>query len=288
MTRRMWTDVRGGVLLLGLVALTGTPAFAQADLTGTWGARYSEDFPERIPGPDLGDYLGLPINASARQFADSWDPSRITLPEEQCRVHVSPYIYRGPLNLRVWEERDPDTQELVAIKHHISTYDQTRTIYMDGRPHPPEIAAHTWKGFSTGRWLGDMLVVDTTHIKQGWIRRNGLPMSDKATMTEFFVRNGDVLTRMWVLHDPVYLTEPLVKSEDFVLAGRSLPAANFLYECHPVVEVVRPKGVVPAYQLGEATFYKEFQDRFHLPKFAIDGGAETMYPEFMDKLKQAK
>ena len=47
------------------------------------------------------------------------------------------------------------------------------------------------------RWLGDMLVVDTTHIKQGWIRRNGLPMSDKATMTEFFVRNGDVLTRMW-------------------------------------------------------------------------------------------
>jgi hypothetical protein len=45
---------------------------------------------------------------------------------------------------------------------------------------------------------------------------------------------------------------------------------------------------VPAYQLGEATFYKEFQDRFHIPKFAIDGGAETMYPEFMDKLKQAK
>jgi len=270
------------------LVLTAAPAFAQADFTGTWGARYQEDFPERIPGPDLGDYLGLPINASARQFGDSWDPSRITLPEEQCRVHVSPYIYRGPLNLRVWEERDPDTQELVAIKHHISTYDQTRTIYMDGRPHPSEIAAHTWKGFSTGRWVGDMLVVDTTHIKQGWIRRNGLPMSDKATMTEFFVRNGDVLTRMWSLHDPVYLTEPLVKSEDFVLAGRSLPPQNWLYECHPVVEVVRPKGVVPAYQLGEATFYKEFQDRFHIPKFAIDGGAETMYPEFMDKLKQAK
>ena len=197
-------------------------------------------------------------------------------------------IYRGPLNLRVWEERDPDTQELVAIKHHISTYDQTRTIYMDGRPHPSEIAAHTWKGFSTGRWLGDMLVVETTHIKQGWIRRNGLPMSDKATMTEYFVRNGEVLTRMWALHDPVYLTEPLVKSEDFVLAGRSLPPQNWLYECHPVVEVVRPKGVVPAYQLGEATFYKEFQDRFHIPKFAIDGGADTMYPEFMAKLKQAK
>src|SRR4051812_28558548 len=273
---------------LALLLLVPAASFAQADFSGVWQPHYDEDNPERIPGPELRDYAGLPINENARQFADSWDPSRITLPEEQCRVHVSPYIYRGPLNLRIWEDRDPDTQELVAIKHHISTYDQTRTIYMDGRPHPPEIAAHTWKGFSTGRWVGDMLVVETSHLKQGWIRRNGLPMSDKATMTEFFVRNGEVLTRTWSLHDPIYLTEPLVKSEDFVLAGRSLPPQNFLYECHPVVEVVRPKGVVPAYQLGEATFYKEFQDRFHLPKIAIDGGAETMYPEFMDKLKQAK
>ncbi len=103
--------IGGGLLLL---AFASTPAFAQADFAGTWGARYQEDFPERIPGPELGDYLGLPINASARQFAESWDPSRITLPEEQCRVHVSPYIYRGPLNLRIWEERDPETQELVA------------------------------------------------------------------------------------------------------------------------------------------------------------------------------
>ena len=233
--------------------------------------------------------LDLPINASARMFADSWDPSRITLPEEQCRVHVSPYIYRGPLNLRIWEERDPDTQELVAIKHTISTYDQTRTIYMDGRPHPPEIAAHTWMGFSTGQWEGDMLNVATTHLKQGWLRRNGLPMSDKATLTEHFVRNGEILTRISVTRDPVYLTEPLVKSEDFVLANRSLPAQNFLYECHPVVEVAnRPKGDVPAYQPGENGFLREFRDRHHLPEIATRGGAETMYPEFIEKLKQAK
>ena len=210
----------GGCLLL--LAMSSAPAFAQADFTGTWGARYQEDFPERIPGPDLGDYLGLPINASARQFADSWDPSRITLPEEQCRVHVSPYIYRGPLNLRIWEERDPETQELVAIKHHISTYDQTRTIYMDGRPHPSGIAAHTWKGFSTGKWLGDMLVVDTTHIKQGWIRRNGLPMSDQATLDRVLRAQRRRVDAHQHHQDPVYLTEPLVKSEDFVLAGRSL------------------------------------------------------------------
>ena len=286
MSHRLSAIIGSGLLIL---ALTGTPAFAQADFTGTWGARYQEDFPERIPGPALGDYLGLPINASARQFAESWDPSRITLPEEQCRVHVSPYIYRGPLNLRIWEERDPDTQELVAIMHRISTYDQTRTIYMDGRPHPSEIAAHTWMGFSTGRWIGDMLVVSTTHIKQGWVRRNGLPMSDRATLTEYFVRAGDVLTRISITHDPVYLTEPLVKSEDFVLTGRVLGAGNFLYECHPVVEIAnRPKGSVPAYQLGENTFPKEFRDLFHLPEVATKGGAETMYPEFIDKMKQAR
>src|SRR5919112_2088891 len=125
-----------------LMLISATAAFAQQDMSGIWQSRfapanaYPEDQTERGPGPELGDYLGLPISNAARQFADSWDTSRITLPEEQCRVHVSPYIYRGPLNLRVWEERDPKTQALIAIKHYISTYEQTRTIWMDGRPHP--------------------------------------------------------------------------------------------------------------------------------------------------------
>ena len=58
---------------------------------------------------------------------------------------------------------------------------------MDDRPHPGPNAPHTWMGFSTGRWDGDMLIVETTHLKQGWIRRNGIPMSDRATMTEYIV-----------------------------------------------------------------------------------------------------
>ena len=201
-----------------------SPAFAQADMDGTWQPRYHEDQPERIPGPELKDYLGLPINDAARQFADSWDPGRITLPEEQCRVHVSPYIYRGPTNLRIWEEKHPKTQDVLAPKHYHSTYEQTRTIYMDGRPHPGPNAAHTWMGFSTGRWDGDMLIIETTHLKQGWVRRNGIPMSDRAHMTEYWVRNGDLLTQIVMLFDPVYLTEPLVKSTEFVRSPRELPA----------------------------------------------------------------
>jgi cyclase len=276
--------VAGGFCVVALV-LTGPPAFAQSDFSGNWAARYQEDFAERIPGPELADYLGLPITDGARQFAESWDASRITLEEEQCRVHVSPYIYRGPINLRIWEERDPNTQELVAIRHTISTYDQTRTIYMDGRPHPSAIARHTWMGFSTGEWQGDMLVVKTSHLKQGWHRRNGLPMSDRATLTEFFSRNGDILTRVSVTRDPVYLTEPLIKSEEFTLNGRSQAAQNFMFRCKPVVEVAdRPKGTVPAYQLGENPYMKEFGDRHKLPVVATRGGAETMYPEFANRL----
>ena len=83
------------------VSLGGTSANAQSFLNGDWVGAFHEDQPERGPGPDLGDYLGIPINAAGRQYADSWDASRLTLPEHQCRAHVSPYIYRGPIRVRM-------------------------------------------------------------------------------------------------------------------------------------------------------------------------------------------
>ena len=271
---------------LASVAAAGS-AYAQAapDLSGVWQPRYQEDFPERIPGPELRDYLGLPINDAARQFADSWDSSRIALPEEQCRVHVSPYILRGPTNLRIWYEKHPVTQEVIAIKMYTSTYEQTRTIWMDGRPHPGPNAPHTWMGFSTGRWDGDMLIVETTHIKQGWIRRNGVPMSDRARMTEYVVKRGDMVTHAFVLVDPIYLAEPLVKSQEFFKAERELPAQTWLWVCEPVVEIAtQNEGDVPAYMPGEHPFKGEFETRYRLPEMAIRGGPETMYPEFAPKV----
>lgn len=284
MHRRLGTALMSWVSALVLVA-GSAPAFAQVDFSGNWGPRFHEDQPERIPGPEIGDFVGLPITEGARQFAESWDPARITLPEQQCRVHVSPYIYRGPLQIRISEERDPLTQELIAIVHKFSTYDQERRIYMDGRSHPDDYAPHTWMGFSTGRWDGDRLVVRTTHIKHGWHRRNGVPQSDRATMTEHFVRIGDVMTRISVLHDPVYLTEPLVKSEEFVLNTRQ--SGPLLYQCKPVEEVAgRPEGHVPHYLPGENPFMEEFRSRFNLPAIATGGGAETMYPEFREILKE--
>jgi len=270
---------------LTTVLLTA-PLFAQVDLSGNWGAMFTEDQPERIPGPELGDYLGLPITDANRLRADSWSGSRLTMPEQQCRVHVSPYIFRGPTNLRIWEEKDPETQNLLAIHVYSQTYEQNMIIWMDGRPHPPEYALHTWMGFSTGKWEGDVLTVYTTHIKTGWVRRNGLVESDRATLTQHFIRHGNILTHVSIVTDPGYLTEPLIKTQDFQL--NLFYNGNWLYPCESVEEVVgRKEGEVPNYLPGENPFLLEYvKNHPMVPVEATRGGAETMYPEYRLKLKE--
>jgi hypothetical protein len=89
--------------------------------------------------------------------------------------------------------------------------------------------------------------------------------------------------------DPVYLTEPLVKTQNFVLNPRELPEQNWLWVCQPVVEIAtRSPTDVPAYMPNENPFLEEFRMRRKLPEVATRGGAETMYPEFAAKLKVAK
>ena len=278
------------ILLPAFVVVAGVSLIAQGppgpptvgvDLSGEWAPRFHEDQPERIPGPDIGDYLGLPINAAARQHADAWDASILTLPEHQCKPHPADYSPRGPANLRIWREIDHDSQQLVAVHTHISWQQPERTIWMDGRPHPPEYAAHTWQGFSTGKWDGDMLTVTTTHLKMGWIRRNGVPRSDKAVLTEHFVRHGEYLTLISVINDPVYLTEPFVRTTNWALDPHQQIAP---YPCDAVVEVERPQGTVPHHLLGSNKFLGEFAAKMNLPYEPTRGGAETMYPEYQLKL----
>ena len=280
-------------LILLLCAGLWTPVFSQfagsfnaasgADLTGSWSPAPHE---ESTGNPALAEYYGVPITESARAWALAWDPSRLTLPEHQCQVHVAPYILGGPLNLRIWEEKDPQSQRVIDIRQYISTYEQNRTIWMDGRSHPPANAPHTWMGFSTGKWEGAMLTVYTTHIKQGWLRRNGLPESDEATLTEHFIRNGDYLTHVNIVNDPVYLTEPFVRTQVFRLALQE--GLNWLYPCESVEEIAnRPPDTVPNYLPGENPFLREFAAKYHIPLEATLGGAETMYPEFQLKMKNA-
>ena len=220
----------------------------------------------------LGGLLDTPVVADLLALLEvAHDPSR---GDSLMRLLTSSRVNLGP-------------RDLIALKHYLSTYEQTRSIYMDGRAHPGPNAPHTWMGFSTGHYEGDMLVVETTHLKQGWVRRNGLPMSDQAHMTEYFVRNGDLMTQVVVLVDPVFLAEPLVKSQDFVRSTRELAAQTWLWVCEPVIEVPRPDGEVPAYLPGEHPFKEEFARRHGIPLIATDGGPETMYPEFQKVLQAA-
>jgi glyoxylase-like metal-dependent hydrolase (beta-lactamase superfamily II) len=254
------------------------PAMAQEDFTGEWEARYHEDQPERIPGPSLGDYLGLPINAAARLRADSWDASLQTLPEWQCRPHPADYGTRGPANLRVWKDVDPITGRVVAYHTHVQWQAQERTIWMDGRPHPPVDAVHTWQGFSTGQWEGNTLVVTTTHLKEAYVRRNGVPRSDLATLVEHWTRHGNVLTLASMVYDPVYLTESFLRTTNWELNPKQQIDP---YPCEVGEEVSGRAGRVPNHLPGTNPFLEEFAKENRLPQRAVRGGAETSRPEFM-------
>ena len=274
------------ILLALILVAVASPAAAQYDLSGSYNAVFHEDQPERVPGPSLGDYLGLPINDSARAFAEAWDASRLTVPEHQCRAHSAPYIMRGPMNMRIWEERHPETEQVVALHLDLSNFQQRRAVWMDGRPHPSALAEHTWMGFSTGRWDGDTLVVTTSHIKQMWHRRNGIPQSDLVKLTERFTLHGTVMTYVTITEDPVYLTEPLVKTTNLLRNPRPVLPQQLLYPCTAVVELAdQPRGAVPHYLPGENPFLTDFGAKNHVPEDATRGGAATMYPEFAKRLR---
>ena len=138
--------VLGSFLAVAMVAGAGSPALAQLNLAGNWAPIMHEDLPERVAGPELGDYAGLPINDAMRLRADSWDASLLTLPEHQCKPHPSTYGLRGVGNMRIQPIVDERTEAIIAYKTHIRWMEQERTIWMDGRPHPSPFAPYTWQG----------------------------------------------------------------------------------------------------------------------------------------------
>jgi hypothetical protein len=280
---RYVTGSAAAAIVLLITALAASARLsAQEDPSGMWAPRFDEDWFERIPGPEIGDYLGIPLNDAARLRADSWDATLIELPENQCRAHGADYGWRGPSNLSIWKEVDRATQRVIAYHTHLSAYGAEQTIWMDGRPHPAEYAPHTWAGFSTGEWDGDTLVVTTTHLKENWVRRNGIPRSDLATARAHIMRHGNYLTVAVLTYDPVYLTEPFIRTTDFVYAPQVQMAP---WPCEAVDEVDRPAGVVPHHLIGANPFLQEFPAAHGIAPQAARGGAETMYPEYILKMK---
>jgi hypothetical protein len=289
------------------------PAAAQHDIVGFWGQPavgtalgsqltpmfgFEEDAVERADGPPLDDYLGIPMNAELRGRALSYNSSLLVVPEHQCMPHPSTYSFWGP-TLPYVSIREQVNENLEVVAYQVGgTFRRAdRTIYLDGRPHPPVYAPHTWAGFTTGKWQGNTLVTTTTHIKWAWIRRNGVASSDQATVTTFYTRNGDVLTITWMVYDPLYLTETYTKSSDFILVPRvpsaqiaAPPAPNTggIYgKCIPSEEVIRSDPhFVPHYLPWANPFTHEVSDRLGIPAEAVMGGAETAYPEYQERLRR--
>ena len=259
------------------------PAGAQITLAGYWDPVYQEDREERVAGPAIGDYSGLPITEAARRRADSWDASLLTLPEHQCVPHPSTYGFRGVGTLHVEEQHDPQTKQLIKIDTWINWQEQHREIWMDAHTAPTAEALHTWQGFSLGHFVGDVLVVETDHLKAGYVRRNGLPLSDRATMREYFFRHDQILTHVSIVSDPPYLTEPLVRSDEFTYALNGIMAP---YPCRPAVEIPRPRGEVPHHLPGTNPFLEEYAIKHCIPVEAVRGGARTALPQYIDRLRQ--
>jgi hypothetical protein len=267
--------------LLFSLGLLSRPAFAQLDLSGQWGQKQHEDQPERVGGPEIGDYTAMPINDAARMRADAWDATKWEMLEHECEPHPSDYGPRGPGDLRMWSDLDPLTQGVMAWHTVLRWMLPVRTIYMDGRPHPSEYAPHTWQGFSTGEWEGDMLKVTTTHMKEGWVRRNGIPRSDKSVMIEYFIRHGEYFTLVTDVEDPVFMTEPFIRTSNWIqdLGYRLGPNS-----CLPSAEVNHPKGWVSHHLPGKNPWLNEYASRWGIPEEAVRGGAYTTYPEYQERL----
>ena len=138
---------------------------------------------------------------------------------------------------------------------------------------------------STGKWEGTKLTVETTHIKTGWIQRNGAATSDLATMTEHFIRHGDNLLIVTIVNDPVYLAEPFIRTSNWVLSLNQ--QVNSFGACGPAGdEVSVPRGYVSHHLPGTNDQVKPFLEAHKAPAEGVAGGADTTYPEYMKRIRQ--
>ena len=280
---------RGLTGLITVALLTGSAhaAFAQRfDLTGMWSSRQGnqEETPLRTdPGVESFEYVGIPMNEAARQHADAWVPAMHSLPEWQARPHPVTYSIRAPRpDMQIAPIIDPDTQQTIAYTMVGMFGRADRIVWVDGRPHPSKYAEHLWQGFSTGEWENGRFKVTTTHVKYSFVHRNGIPLSPYAKMTEYFWRHGGLLMASIILDDPIYLTEPMVRTSTWVLDPTMRVPTARPFEVFDEIPAL-DRGRVPHNPMGhEERHYAEVTG---LPYKATRGGAESMYPEYLEQIE---
>jgi len=188
-------------------------AAALYDLTGYWVSVVTEDWRFRMVMPPKGDYTGVFLNPAGRKIADAWDPAQDAASGQQCKSYGAPILMTLPGRLHVtWQ--DDQTMKVDA-----DAGQQTRLLHFAAA----EDTAPSWQGFSKAIWemvptgrgaapVGSLKIV-TTHLQPGYVRKNGVPYSANATLTEYFDRvdeaNGAAyLVVTTTLEDPTYFARP--------------------------------------------------------------------------------
>ncbi len=211
----------------------GPPRPAQAtapeDLTGYWVSLVTEDWRWRMVTPAKGDYDGIPLNFNGRKVADTWDPAKDEASGNACKSYGAPAISRVPGRLHIaWQ--DDNTLKLEA-----DAGTQTRLFHFGGKP--PASGDAGWQGYSVAVWDhqigggfgapgpvlangGGSLKVVTTNSKPGYLRRNGVPYSANAVVTEWFdvLKEPDgeqYLIVKTLVDDPEYLAGTFITSTHF-------------------------------------------------------------------------
>jgi hypothetical protein len=197
------------------------------DLTGQWVAVVNEDWRWRMLTPRVGDTASLPLNERGRAAAAAWDLERDKAEGNLCKAFAGPGLMRQPTRIRIdWQDADTLRLEFDAGR-------QVRSF--EFVPQPP--AERSLQGYSEARWFRQTqsrgvfgqrtppeqgsLVVETTQLAGGYLRPNGAPFSERATMKEFFNtftlpgEAGSWLIVTTVVDDPEYLTTQLVMSSQF-------------------------------------------------------------------------
>jgi hypothetical protein len=197
---------------------------APVDLTGYWVAFVTEDWRLRMITPPKGDYQSLPINPEARKVADGWDPAADERSGNECKSYGAAAIMRVPGRLNItWQDNN-------TLRVDTDAGTQTRAFHFGPSPSTPQ--QRTWQGYSTAQWerpvpargapspMGGSLKVVTTNVRAGYLRKNGVPYSENAVVTEYFdvaaLPDGNPLLLVTtVVEDPQYLQLPFIVSSQF-------------------------------------------------------------------------
>jgi hypothetical protein len=194
-------------------------AAASIDLTGYWVSVVTEDWRYRMVTPALGDYQGVPMTPAARAIADAWDPAKEEASGELCKSYGAPALLRVPGRLHItWQDEQTLRMESDAGK-------QVRTFHFGGWKAPA--GPHTIQGDSIAEWDGGgrgatdaAMKVTTSNLKAGFLRKNGVPYSENASLTEYYELiaqpdSAPLLVVTIVTTDPVYLRQPFVITSYF-------------------------------------------------------------------------